>query len=143
MKRIFVAVILAAVVMSGHVFAQAGNASVGGFAQDPSGAYIPGVTITATNTQTGVATTAITNESGSYNIPSLLPGTYKLTGELQGFKSRVFTDVQLGGNAAGRYNFVLEVGAVNESVEVTAERTALIAESSPTIGQVLPEQQVH
>src|SRR5262245_49905917 len=141
MKRIFVAVILAAVV-SGNVFAQAGNASVGGFAQDPSGAYIPGVMITATNTQTGVVTTVITNESGSYNIPSLLPGVYRLSAELTGFKSRVFNEVQLGASTAARYNFTLEVGGVNESVEVTAERTALIAEASPTIGQVLTEQKV-
>ncbi len=59
-------------------FAQTSNASVGGFVQDPSQAYIPGVTVTATNTATGVAVTAITNESGAYNIPSLLPGPYKL-----------------------------------------------------------------
>ena len=55
--------------------AQSGNASVAGFVQDTSQAFIPGVTVTATNTQTGVVTTVITNESGTYNIPSLLPGT--------------------------------------------------------------------
>src|SRR5215831_18487646 len=145
MKGVTVAAIplLLSLTLCCNAFAQTGNSSVAGFVQDPSGAFIPGVTVTATNTQTGVATTAVTNESGSYNIPSLLPGIYKLTAELPGFKSRVFNDVQLGANSTGRYNFVLEVGAVTETVEVTAERTALIAESSPTIGQVLPEQQVH
>ena len=142
MKRILGAVLLFSLMGLPNVFGQAGNASVTGFAQDPSGAYIPGVSITATNTQTGVATTAVTNESGSYNIPSVLPGTYRLSAELPGFKTRVFNDVQLGSSTTGRYNFVLEVGAVSESVEVTAERTSLIAESSPTIGQVLPEKQV-
>lgn len=142
MKRILGVVLLFSLVGLPNVFGQAGNASVAGFAQDPSGAYIPGVSVTATNTQTGVATTAVTNESGSYNIPSLLPGTYRLSAELPGFKTRVFNDVQLGSSTTGRYNFVLEVGAVSESVEVTAERTSLIAESSPTIGQVLPEKQV-
>src|SRR5215475_4333071 len=123
-------------------FGQTSNASVGGFVQDPSQAYIPGVTITVTNTATGVAVTAVTNESGAYNVPSLLPGPYKLAAELPGFRTQVFSDVQLGANTAARYNFVLQVGTASDSVEVTAEQTNLIAESSPTIGQVLTENKV-
>src|SRR5262245_56486344 len=130
MKRVFIAVVLlVAFSVARSASAQFGNASVGGFVQDPSGAYIPGVTITATNTQTGVVTSAITNESGTYSILSLLPGTYKLTAELPGFKSQVVNEAQHGANTSGRYNFTLQVGAVSDSVEVTAERTALIAES--------------
>ena len=72
---------------------------MGGFVQDPSQAFIPGVTVTATNTQTGVVSKAITNESGTYNITALLPGTYKLTAELPGFKTQVINDVQLGQSA--------------------------------------------
>jgi hypothetical protein len=125
-----------------NVFAQTGNASVGGFVQDPTRAFIPGVSVTATNIQTGVVATVVTNESGTYTIPSLLPGTYRLTAELPGFRTQVYSEVQLGANTTGRYNFTLEVGAVTESVEVTAERTALLAETSPTIGQVLPERQI-
>src|SRR5215475_10794339 len=122
--------------------AQSGNASVGGFVQDPTQAFIPGVSVTATNTQTGVITTVITNESGTYNIPSLLPGTYKLTAELPGFKTQIINDVQLGQAVTARYNFTLQVGAVDQAVEVTAEATAVLAESSPTIGQVLAEKTV-
>ena len=59
--------------------AQSTNASVGGFVQDTSQAFIPGVTVTATNTQTGVVNTALTNESGAYNFTALLPGTYNLS----------------------------------------------------------------
>jgi len=143
MKRVFLlASVLLCVGVSNYVFAQITNASVSGFVQDPSGAYIPGVSVTATNTQTGVVSSAVTNESGAYNIPSLLPGVYKLTAELPGFKTRVVNDVQLGASSVGRYNFTLEVGAVSESVEVTAERANVIAESSPTIGQVLTEDKV-
>ena len=112
--------------------AQSGNASVGGFVQDPSQAFIPGVTVTATNTQTNVMTTAITNESGTYNIVGLLPGTYRITAELPGFKTQVINDVQLGQSAAARYNFTLQVGAANQTIEVTAESTGVIAESSST-----------
>ena len=144
MRRIS-ALALALLVSVVHVettFGQSGNASVGGFVQDPSQAFIPGVTVTVTNTQTGVVTTALSNESGTYNIPGLLPGTYKLSAELPGFKTQVINDVQLGQSAIARYNFTLQVGAAAETVEVTAEATALIAESSPTIGQVLAEKAV-
>src|SRR6266699_193368 len=141
MKGIF-AVLLLCLVFSSDVLAQSGNASVGGFVQDASQAFIPGVTVTATNVQTGITTTVITNESGAYNIPSLLPGNYKLTAELAGFRTQVVNDVQLGQSATARYNFTMQVGAVADSVEVTAQATALIAESSPTIGQVLAEKQV-
>jgi len=143
MKRLFIAsAALVCLLLPNITFAQTGNASVGGFVQDASRAFIPGVTVTATNTQTRVAAMVITNEAGAYNIPSLLPGTYRLSTELPGFRPHIINDVQLGANASARINFTLEVGAVTESVEVTAERTALLAESSATIGQVLPQQQV-
>src|SRR5215813_8109932 len=128
MGRFFAAAVVVCLVFTNNVFAQTGNASVGGFVQDPTQAFIPGVIVTATNTQTGVVTSAVTNESRTFTIPSLLPSVYN--------------DVQLGANTTGRYNFTLEVGSVTDSVEVTAERTALIAETSPTVGQVLPEQKV-
>src|SRR5215471_1202388 len=144
MRRVLAtaAVVLFCLVHIEATLAQSGNASVGGFVQDPSQAFIPGVTVTATNTQTGVVTTIITNESGAYSIPGLLPGTYKLTAELTGFKTQVISDVQLGQAAAARHNFTLQVGGAAETVEVTAEATTLIAESSPTIGNVLAEKTV-
>src|SRR5262245_62128425 len=146
MRTIRISVLVLVIFLCGVLvettFGQSGNASVGGFVQDPSQAFIPGVTVTATNTQTGVVTTAITNESGTYNITGLLPGTYKLTAELPGFKTQVISEVQLGQAAIARYNFTLQVGAAAETVEVTAEATALIAESSPTIGNVLAEKTV-
>lgn len=137
-----VAVVLFCLVHIETTSAQSTNASVGGFVQDPSQAFIPGATVTATNTQTGVVTKAVTNESGTYNIIALLPGTYRLTAELPGFKTQVINDVQLGQSATARYNFTLQVGAASTTIEVTAEATALIAESSATIGNILSEKQV-
>src|SRR6516164_8130459 len=144
MRRLLAAivVVLLCLVNIEGASAQGGNASVGGFVQDASQAFIPGVTVTAANTATGVTTTVVTNESGAYNIPSLLPGTYKLSAELPGFKTQAFTDVQLGQAAILRYNFTLQVGAADQTIEVTAETTAVIAESSPTIGNVLSEKAV-
>jgi len=142
MKKLIVTAVVCVLASRMPAFAQSGNASVSGFVQDPTQAFIPGVMITATNTQTGVVTTAVTNESGTYTIVSLLPGSYKLTAELPGFKTQVINDVQLGQSASARYNFTLQVGAVADSVEVTAQATALITESASTVGQVLTQKSV-
>jgi hypothetical protein len=98
--------------------------------------------VTATNTQTGVVSAVISNEAGSYTIQSLLPGIYRLSAELPGFRSHIINDVQLGAGVTARYNFTLEVGQVTEAVEVTAEAATLLAETSSTIGQVLNQRAV-
>src|SRR5262249_44392980 len=87
---------LLALLLVAPVFSQSTNSTLTGTISDSSGAVLPGVTVTATNTATEVATTALTNESGSYNLPSLLPGTYKVSAELAGFRTQSFTDVRLG-----------------------------------------------
>jgi type 1 fimbria pilin len=92
---------IAFLLVSSNAFAQAGNASVGGFVQDSSQSVIPGVSVTAENVQTGVVTSAVTNETGTYTILSLLPGTYRLTAELPGFRAQTYNDVQLGTGRAG------------------------------------------
>src|SRR5688572_5415569 len=139
-RKLFVLLILSSYLTSTDAFAQTGNASVGGFTQDSSQALIPGVSVTATNTQTGVVTKVITNETGTYNIPSLLPGTYRLTAELPGFRPKAYDDVQLGTGVSARYNFTLEVGGIAQSVDVQVASESAIRESSASIGQVLPEQ---
>jgi len=134
--------VLSCLVFPAALFAQAGNASVGGFVQDASQAVVPGVTVTAENTQTGVVSKTVTNETGTYTILSLSPGTYRLSAELPGFRPHIYNNVQLGTGALARYNFTLQVGAVTQGIEVTADSVALIAQSSATIGQVLPQNQV-
>jgi protocatechuate 3,4-dioxygenase beta subunit len=57
---------------------------------------MPSVTVTATNNATGVMSTAISNDAGVYVFPSLLPGPYRVTATQAGFRTRTFTDVQLG-----------------------------------------------
>ena len=63
------------------------NASVGGRVSDASGALIPGVEITAKNIDTGILTTGISNETGSYQFPSLQPGRYLVSASLTGFQT--------------------------------------------------------
>src|SRR5215475_4666430 len=131
---------LLCLLVSVNGFGQSINASVGGTVTDPSKALIPGVTVSATNTGTGIANMALTNESGAYNFPSLQPGTYKVSAELPGFQPQTFTDVKLGGAQQVKLNFTLQVGAAaGTNVEVTVAADTILATTSNSIGTVLPE----
>jgi hypothetical protein len=133
---------LVCLILAVNSFGQTGNASVGGFVQDATQAFIPGATVTATNTATGVARTVLTNESGAYSFPSLQPGSYKVSAELSGFQTQTFTNVELGNAEQVRLNFTLRVASVNTAVEVSVPIDTLLATSSSTIGEVLPEYKV-
>src|SRR5499426_420397 len=146
MKRLLVvraaSVSLVLVCMLGNAMAQSGNSGLTGTVEDASKALIPGVSIIATNVETGVSTSAITNESGAYNIPSLIPGTYKLTAELAGFRAATYTNIALGTSETKRFNFTLQVGGVATAIEVTVDAGALLTTSSATVDNVLPEYKV-
>src|SRR5438876_5262133 len=119
MRRILVVAAALLSLVAAQAFGQSSNGSVSGTVADAGKALIPGVTITVTNTDTGVVSTGVTNESGNYNIPGLLPGAYKVTAELPGFQTQTFTDVRVGNAAQVRLNFTLNVASLNTTVEVT------------------------
>src|SRR6185369_14858803 len=115
-------------------FAQEGiNASLSGTVSDPTGALIPGVEVTAKNTATGVTSTTITNESGTYRFPSLQPGSYEVGATLSGFQTQTFR-LNLGTSQRIVQNFTLQVGNVAQSVEVTVAADALLTSSTASIG---------
>jgi len=128
--------------LSTHSFSQTSNATLGGIVSDTTNALIPGVTITASNTQTGIVTTVVTNESGAYQFANLQTGTYKVSAELPGFRTQTYSDVTLGVSQQVRLNFTLQVGSVAQSVEVTVAADTLLATSSSSVGTVLPESKV-
>src|SRR5947208_1436729 len=137
-----VILVLVCVTLSTSAFGQSSNATLSGTVSDAAKALIPGVSITATNTETGVVSTAVTNETGTYNLPSLLPGLYNVTAELPGFQTQTFTGVRLGNAAQVRLNFTLQVASVNTAVEVTVAADRLLLESASSVGAVLPEKTV-
>ena len=129
-----IVIVLLCAALSTPTFAQSTYARVSGTIGDPSGALLPGVTVTATNNATGVVTTVVSNEAGAYNFPSLLPGIYKVSAELPSFQTRAFTDVRLGNADQVRLNFTLEVASVTTSVEVTLSADRLLLESTSSVG---------
>src|SRR5262249_33733579 len=116
--------------------------TISGTIEDSSKALIPGVTVTATNVDTGVVSTTLSNEAGVYNFPSLLPGAYKLTAELSGFRTETYANVRLGNAEQLRLNFSLKVAGGNTAVEVSVAVDTLLATSSSSVGTVLGEQRV-
>src|SRR6476469_4502492 len=141
MRQLFIAVTLC-ILLSIPAFGQTSNATLGGTVSDSTGALIPGVSITATNTGTGVVTTVISNEAGAYQFASLQPGTYKVSSELGGFQTQVYNNVALGISQQVRLNFALQVGGVAQSVEVTVAADTLLATSSSSVGSVLSDSRI-
>src|SRR5262247_303226 len=91
----FLSLLLSASLIT-SAFAQTSNATLGGTVSDSTGAVVPGVTITADNTQTGVVTTVLSNEGGAYQFPNLQTGKYKVSAQLSGFRTQTYDEVELG-----------------------------------------------
>jgi hypothetical protein len=134
--------VLLCVLLIPSTFSQTTNATLGGTVSDASGALIPGVSVTATNTATGIVTTVVSNEAGAYQFASLQTGTYKVSAELPGFQTQSF-NVTLGVSQQARLNFSLQVGNVAQNVEVTIAADTLLATSSSSVGTVLPEYKLN
>jgi hypothetical protein len=142
MRRFLVAAAAVVIlVLPTQAFSQ-GASSISGTITDATGAVLPGVVVTATNTGTNVVTTATANAAGVYSFASLQPGTYKMSAEMAGFQTLTFSDIQLGTGRQIRLNFELQVRKLEQSVEVSVASDMLLLESSSSVANVLPENQV-
>ena len=99
---------------------QAVTATITGTITDPSGATVVGATVTAKDIDRGTIWTAQTNEAGIYTLPRLPVGTYEVKVEAQGFQTAVYPPLTLVLNQTARVDFQMKVGAISETVEVTA-----------------------
>src|SRR5438045_5233583 len=118
MKRqliFLLAAALALLVATADSFAQA-TAQISGTARDQSGAVLPGVEIHVTQTDTGITRDAVTNETGSYLLPNLPIGPYRLEASLPGFRTYAQSGIVLQVNSGPTVNVVLEVGQLSEQV---------------------------
>ena len=122
------------------LFAQV-TAQITGSIHDSSGALVPSAKITVRNEQTDIAVEAHSNQSGSYLVPLLPPGTYQVTVEAQGFKTLERSGVQLSVAQSAQLDLSLEVGGSTQSVTVT-DTTPLLDTSSNAIGGVVTPEKV-
>jgi Carboxypeptidase regulatory-like domain/TonB-dependent Receptor Plug Domain len=113
--------------------AQEATARIAGTVSDPSGAVIPGVQVTVTNTATQLSRKTTTDHDGYYQVLSLPIGDYTVTAERDGFRAIVIGHNRLVINQALRIDIRLQVGATNQTVEVGAE-TPPVETVNPTVG---------
>ena len=120
--------------------AQTGLATITGIVSDSSRGALPALTVTATSQATNIAYTGVTNEAGNYIITGVPIGSYVITTELQGFKS-VQSTVSLSANQTARVDFTLELGTVEQRLEVVATSAVLQTENA-VVGNTLQQRQV-
>ena len=94
-------------------FAQFDRGTISGTIKDAQGGVVPGVTVTATSTQTQQTRSTVTDGSGFYTFPNLQPGRYDISAELQGFKKETRTGVQVDAASALNLEFTLATGVVD------------------------------
>ena len=104
--------------------------SISGVVTDPSGAVVSGATVVATNIQTGITNTVVTDDKGFYSFQSLPIGTYTLGVSQTGFKNYSKTDLVVDANSALRADAVLQLGAASEKVEVTSDSVHVETENT-------------
>lgn len=117
------------------------NASLRGTVTDPSGAIVPGATVTLLNNDTGISQTATTDASGIYTFNALPPAHFTLSVEQAGFKKKTIAQVQLIPEQQNTVNVQLEVGASQETVTVSAAAEGLPT-SSATLSATISSNQI-
>lgn len=132
-------VVLFVALLTGRVFAQAGNASLTGFIQDSAKAFIPGVNVLAVNTNTNQQFEATSNKDGSYNISSLPVGPYRMQVEKVGFRTILKEGLFLHTQDVLQINFQMAVGSTSESVTVSGAGNN-INTTDAAVGTVIDRQ---
>jgi hypothetical protein len=118
-RHVVVLCVVALLLSTVPALAQA-TAELAGRVTDESGAVLPGVTVTATQTDTGFSRTVVTDDGGNWVMPNLPTGPYRLEVSLQGFRTYVQTGIVLQVDARPTINATLGVGNIEETVSVEA-----------------------
>ena len=138
--RVLVALALVGLFGAPCAYAQA-TAQITGIVADAQGAVLPGVDVTAIQTETGFKRSTVTDASGSYTLTNLPLGPYRVEAMLSGFRSFVRTGLVLQVNANPVVNVTMELGNLAETVSVEAA-TPLIETRSPSIGAVIENERI-
>jgi hypothetical protein len=139
--RLLVAVSVVVLTCTSPLHAQAPSGEISGVVSDASGAPMPGVTMTLTNQATNAVREVLTNESGLYVMPALMPGVYTLKATLTGFRTHERKDIGVQVGSANRIAVTLEVGALTEVVEITGGAPLLQTENS-AVGTVIENRAI-
>ncbi len=122
------------------LFAQTNAGSLSGHVTDSSGAGLPGVTVTATNSANGFNRSVVTEADGSYRFQSLPVGTYEVTADLAGFGAVTTRNVEINVSTDRGLNVTLKQASVKEQITVTA--SSPLIETTPAIGTVVSQREI-
>ncbi|MSO30840.1 MAG: TonB-dependent receptor [Acidobacteria bacterium] len=139
--RVVCILALTFLVTTAVAWAQLATAELNGRVTDSSGAVLPGVTVTATQTATGLVRTVVTDGDGHYLISNLPTGPYRLEVSLQGFKTHVQTGLVLQVGATPTVNAALDLGSLEESVTVEAA-APIVDVRSAGISEVVENERI-
>jgi hypothetical protein len=129
--------VIVGLLIAAQVSAQTYKGGVRGLVTDESGAIIAGAKITLTNQATNVAVTTVSNDAGEYNFPALNPATYTLVVEKPGFKRELYQGIVVNTQSFLTLDMKLAVGAVTQSVDVSASAAPLMQTVLPNAGATL------
>ena len=119
----------------------AGTGAIAGTITDPSGAVVPGATVKAIDVATGEVRSVVSASNGTYLLPLLNPGTYRVQVNQTGFKQMVSASVRVHVTETAGVNLRLEIGSTNETVSVTGAQELLKTEDA-TLGQVVDQKEM-
>ena len=144
-SRIILSYLLGALltVSTGHLVAQSASATVNGTITDPQGEVITVATVTLTNQDTGITRHTTTNAAGYFVFLDITPGSYNLTISKTGFRTNQLAGLSLLVNQTLTENQTLSVGAVTETVKVSAEQEGVMLQnSSSDLGNVIQTKEI-
>ncbi|MEZ5401639.1 MAG: TonB-dependent receptor [Bryobacteraceae bacterium] len=131
----------ASLVLGGSLLSQTLDTSILGSITDPSGAAVSGATVTITQSSTGVARTIATASDGKYEVRYLLPGEYSIAVQAAGFRAARVQSLTLQINQQARVDVALQVGEVQQTIEVSAA-TPLLQTENGTLGEVVARERI-
>ncbi|MGH8245890.1 MAG: carboxypeptidase regulatory-like domain-containing protein, partial [Gammaproteobacteria bacterium] len=134
-------VTLAWVALSANLYAQSFTGTVSGTIRDSAGAVVPGASLTLVNVNTNEKRTQSSKEDGGYLFALVPPGSYRFEVEHAGFKRFVRSNLAVEVQHTAVIDVTLEVGAITESVQVTAE-TPLLQPTTSSLGQVVDNHKI-
>src|SRR5580765_2059675 len=133
MKQRVMGVVLVTLLIAMSASAQQGTTELRGRVIDPQGAVLPGVTVVVRNQETGMFRETLSGPDGTFIASGLVPGTYQVNAELQGFKKFERKDLRLEVGKTSSIDVSMAVGGVEETVTVTTE-SPLVDVTSKEIG---------
>lgn len=141
-KLLTMAAIVLISVSAAFAQAQASTADLRGLVIDPNGAIVPGASVTAKFTATGITRTATANDEGTYQFFALPPGEYEISAEAPTFKKTVISNVRLTVGQSAELKINLEVGTQDVVVNVSGDDIELVETTRTSISNTIDQRRI-